>query len=280
MKSPALRHAAILAALYAATVCGNVIFRRELVPRTDVDLVQRVFGNARSLIASWAYMKAEEYHHNGLPFLKAMAYHEGESSLLDHLPGHGDEAGHTHDHAHDHAGASAKDLYARLYAEVKVTQDTHLSMAQGREMLPWFYIEVAFDPHDIRGYVLGAFILQQVGRADEALAFLKEGEENNPRSAEVMTSLGQAYYARNSFDEAFGYFARACELWREGKGPNAVMSRYQQTDRFLAFDYLGSLYEKRGDYAAALAVYKELYRLDPAPILLAKMRRVEELTGR
>ena len=74
---------ACICILYCATVPLNFALRKQLVnPEQEKDLIQQMFGGLRDLVASWASMKAEEYHHQGLPFLKAMEYHSGESSLL------------------------------------------------------------------------------------------------------------------------------------------------------------------------------------------------------
>ena len=158
---------------------------------------------------------------------------------------------------------------------MKVTDDTHVNPAEGKEVLPWFYVEVMFDPHDIRGYILGGYWLLQMGRYEDSMKFLMEGKKNNPNSAEILTSIGEVYYRRNEFDEARSYLARACQLWLEGKPPNVPSNQYMTGDRFLAFDLLGSLYERKGFYEDAIKIYDMIYRIDKNPAIFEKIKRVQ-----
>ena len=85
----------IILLFYAASVCLNVSFRQHLlVPRAEADIIQRMFGSFRIFVGDWAFIKAEEYHHRGLPFEQALAYHEGESIFTEREQ-------HEEDHEHD-----------------------------------------------------------------------------------------------------------------------------------------------------------------------------------
>ena len=75
----------------------------------------------------------------------------------------------TEEEEHHHAEKDVKnDLYSRIYRAVKVTEDSHLTPAHEKEVLPWFYTEVAFNPHDIRGYVLGGYWLESPAPASSS----------------------------------------------------------------------------------------------------------------
>lgn len=254
--------------LYAATIPANIYFKGlPISGQHGTDIIENIFGTMRDFVADWAFMKAEEYHHRGLSFMKSMAYHEGESFT-------GEEEHHEH---HAHEGASAAEnpqsLFDKIYSSVKITEDSHLRSAEEKEALPWFFIEVRFNPNDIRGYVLGAYWLERMGRLDESLKFLEDGEKNNPDSAAIKAALGHIYYKKGGIDRAIGNLEKARELWR-GKLPvNAISDRYAITDKYFALDLLGAIYEKEKKYAKAAEIYNELYEFQPNESLKGKIIR-------
>ena len=262
----------IILLLYAASVCLNFSFRQHLLPpRSEADIIERMFGSLRTFVGDWAFMKAEEYHHRGLPFEQALSYHEGESIFSErekHVEEHGDEK----ERVPLQQGGS---LYKKLYSQVKVTGDSHLKPAEEKEVLPWFYVEVAFNPHDIRGYVLGAYWLDRIGKKDESLKFLRDGDKNNPGSAQILSAIGELYFKEKNYEDAAAYLARACALWIEAKGPNIVANKYQDSDRLYTFDLLASLYTRKGDYGKALDIYTELLKFGPNPAILEKASKLK-----
>ena len=276
MMKKAIPQVIIVLVLYGATIPMNAHFRNFFLgSRTRTDIIQNMFGGLRGLVADWSFMKAEEYHHRGLPFLKAMEYHKSESSFLAECASPGGE-----EHHHEHANAAQqRDFFSRLYACVKVTGDSHLTPAEEKEVLPWFYAEVMFNPHDIRGYVLGGYWLERAGKRDESLKFYKEGLKNNPRSAQIAASIGNLYYHEDKYDEALSYLENSRQLWLERKYPNIVSGQYMKGDLEVTFDLLGDIYTKRGDYKKALEVYGELVGFEPNPLILQKMRQIKQKLG-
>ena len=270
----ALMIPAVALVLYAATIPLNGSFKGHLVtPVQEQDIIQRMFGGLRGLVGDWAFMKAEEYHHRGLPFMDAMKYHGGESFAAKMIE-HGGEEGED-EHAHEHAKEAPKDFYSKIYSSVKVTEDAHLKPAEEKEVLPWFFVEVAFNPHDVRGYTLGGYWLQKMGRNDEALRFLKEGEKNNPDSATILGSIGWLYFQEEKLKDAAEYLDKASRLWLEDKEPNVVKTPYERSDRYFAIDRLGAVYEKMGRIDDALRVYDILYRVEPTKPLGEKIERLK-----
>jgi tetratricopeptide (TPR) repeat protein len=176
-------------------------------------------------------------------------------------------------HAHDHAEPVASTIYSKLYNEVKVTKDSHLKPEEEKEVLPWFYVETAFNPHDIRGYVMGAYWLERMGKNEESLKFLRDGEKNNPDSAQIYSALGEYYFKMKNYDEAIKYLEKSCALWTEGRGVNAALDQYSQSDRLFAFDLSASLYMHNKDYAKAIRVYNEALKFGPNPAILEKLKK-------
>ncbi|MDO8525497.1 MAG: tetratricopeptide repeat protein [Candidatus Omnitrophota bacterium] len=254
---------------YAAAVFLNASFARHLTgPKGEADIIQRVFGNLRVFVGDWAFIKAEEYHHRGLPFDKAFDFHKRESVFT----------GKERREGHDGTGPRAQNpagLYSKLYAQVKVTADSHLKPEEEKEALPWFYIEVAFNPHDIRGYVMGAYWLDRIGRRAESLKFLREGSEKNPLSAQILSAIGETYMKENNYEEAENFLERSRRLWSGAKGVNVVSNSYAESDRLFTFDLLASLYAKKGEYEKALNICGEFLKFGPNPVILDKAEKLK-----
>jgi tetratricopeptide (TPR) repeat protein len=252
----------VIILLYAVTVQFNSFFKSvSLEKAKEPDIIQNIFGGMRSLVGDWAFMKAEEYHHRGLPFMSTLSYHHGESTLMADV--HGAEM-EEHPQAEEE---KRNDLFSRIYRSVKVTEDSHLAPSEEKEVLPWFYSEVLLNPHDIRGYVLGGYWLERMGRYSESLKFLNEGDKNNPNSAQILTSIGRAYFHDKKIKEAIMYLEHARELWLKGEEPNVITNQYMESDRIVTFDFLGHLYENEGQYEKALEVYDELSSFWKSPAL-------------
>ena len=258
---------------YAASVCLNASFHHYLLPpRAEADIIQRIFGGLRTFVGDWAFMRAEEYHHRGLPFEDALAYHSGESMLTE-VQQHGGD--HEEGPATNKARQQNMGLYQKLYLQVKVTADSHLKPAEEKEVLPWFFIEVAFNPHDIRGYILGGYWLDRVGQREEGFKFLRKGESNNPDSAQILSAIGELYFKENNYEDAEMYLERSCWLWVEAKGTNRVTNKYEERDRLFAFELLADIYLKRGENKKALQLYQELLKFGPNPAVEGKLKKIE-----
>jgi tetratricopeptide (TPR) repeat protein len=108
------------------------------------------------------------------------------------------------------------DLLDRFGRHFHPTRHTHLSdggsVAHGenrvREILPWYWLTAALDPHDLESYLEAAYWLRKSeGNAVEAAAFLREGLQANPDSYEILFELGRIY------EEDRGDVAHARNLW-------------------------------------------------------------------
>jgi tetratricopeptide (TPR) repeat protein len=262
---------ALIILLYAATLPLNTFFKNSFFERNkEPDVIQNIFGGMRSFVADWSFMKAEEYHHRGLPFMAAIAYHQGESTLM--------AEGHAVKEEHHNAGEeNKKDLFSIIYRSVKITGDSHLVPAEEKEVLPWFYVEAMFNPNDIRGYTLGGYWLERIGRFKESLKFLKEGEKNNPDSAQILTSIAKLYYRDNRYEDAVSYLEKARILWLMAGPPNEITNQYIESDRLITFDLLGYLYEREGQYNKAIEIYSESLKFLDAPIIRERIIKLKNM---
>ncbi|OIN98868.1 hypothetical protein AUJ66_00150 [Candidatus Desantisbacteria bacterium CG1_02_38_46] len=235
------------------------------------DLIYRMFGSLRGLLADWAFIKGEEYYHSGLPIRGLRTAGCLQIEMSKSREGHPEER----EHEHETEEQVKSDFYSNLYSQIKITQHTHLSYAEEKEVLPWFYLQARFNPHDIQGYVLGGYWLRRLGKPEEALRFLKEGEACNPASAQILTEIGALYYKQKGYNQAIEYFERARQLWLTGKPPNLVTNDYASSDRIYTFHLLGYLYEKTGKPLLAAQVYTELYSFEPMrTFLLDKIKKL------
>lgn len=258
--------------LYAVTIPLNHFFKNSpLEKNKEPDIIQNIFGGMRSFVADWAFMKAEEYHHRGLPFMGALSYHHGQSTLMEEVRGSG---GEEHQHAEEE---NKRDLFSKIYRSVKVTKDSHLVPSEEKEVLPWFYTEVLFNSHDIRGYVLGGYWLERMGRYEESLKFLKQGRQNNPDSAQILASLGRLYYHNKNMEDAVLCLERSRALWIKGTPPNVVNNEYMITDRLMTFDLLGHVYESTGQYEKALEIYTEYQRFGLPSLMDEKIIKLKNM---
>lgn len=258
--------------LYAATIPLASYFNKSFLAKNkEPDILQNIFGGMRSFISEWAFMKAEEYHHRGLPFMIAGEHHEGGSALMDEASGIDMQE---HPHVEDE---EKKDIFSSVRSTVKVTEHSHLTSSQDKEVLPWFYAEVMFNPHDIRGYVLGGYWLARMGRYEESLKFLKEGEKNNPDSAQILTSIAKTYYHDKKYEDAISYLERSRALWLKAAPPNLITNQYMESDREETFDLLGHFYEELGQYEKALEAYSQFPELQQFPRIKEKIIKLQNM---
>lgn len=244
------------------------------------DLIYRMFGSLRGLLADWAFMKGEEYYHGGLNISNIDVSECMQEEMREHRSPekeHSHEEHHHHDSEYENfkpAGIN-DNFYLKIYSQVKVIKHIHLSYSAEKEVLPWFYLEVKFNPYDIQGYLFGSFWFAREGKTEEAFKFLLEGEKNNPTSAQIQGAIGEIYYKQNKIDEAIPYLERSTKLWLEKKSPNLADDNYSFSDRGYAFDLLAESYLKEGKKDKAKETLMQLYSLDPErKILLERIRKI------
>jgi tetratricopeptide (TPR) repeat protein len=230
------------------------------------DIVYRIFGGLKGILADWAFMKGESYFHGGLP--AASVVESGGECLKAEMAARGGaepEEHHEHEHGHEHENKEAvkPDLYSRILGNLKVIQHVHLSGSLEKEVLPWFYLQVRFNPRDISGWVLGGYWLRRQSKYAESIRFLEEGEGKNPDSANIKTALGEAYFKARDYKKAIEYLEQATRLWKEGRAPNTVQDDYTRTDRMLSFTLLAECYKITGEKSRAGAVYSDLVKIEP-----------------
>lgn len=62
------------------------------------------------------------------------------------------------------------------------------------EMMPWIWLTTNLNPHHTRAYAMGGYFLSwRLDQTDEALAYLAEGEANNPGDGLIPFTIGKIY---------------------------------------------------------------------------------------
>ena len=172
-----------------------------------------VMGELRSSLAGYLWAKTDEYTHGGV-LLRPMTAREKrnhaarEASSADELQHHEDETTIIPERERDPRG-----VWGEIERQVKPFFDVrHHFHRPVREVLPLYRFMTWADPTFVPGYLVGAQMLlfDNKKRLPQAIAFLKEGARNNPRSIALFTELGRyaLVYQRDRV-QAERYFRRA-----------------------------------------------------------------------
>lgn len=106
----------------------------------------------------------------------------------------------------------------------------------------WFGLAVSLAPEDVRFITLqAAFYADNNYRLEaQGFEFIQRAVEDYPENASLLTSLGKAYFEKGQFEEAESALQQALLV-----APQDARTRY----------FLGTLAERRGDFAAAQEHY-------------------------
>jgi tetratricopeptide (TPR) repeat protein len=245
------------------------------------------------LFANHFFVRSDVYFHSGYyPSIFDEARQE-ENHLAEGAGAREakDESGHIHDEhaAHEHSEhcdhdseegdflGRPKDFMDRFSRHFFVTQHTHLTEKgtnASREILPWLKLAAELDPNKVETYTVAAYWLRDLGKADEAEAFLREGFRRNPRSYEILYELGRCCFGRQDYERARNLWEVALQHWREQENPKPV----EQQNRFMAaqiVNQLARVESRLGNREKTLGWLGIVKKLSPHPDEIDK--RIEEV---
>lgn len=192
----------------------------------------RFLGEGRSIVSGMSLYQADRYFHGGAghcePEHGALAISKRE-----------------YDHEDHHEVHAVKEPLRwgplmRLADEVALTEHKHLKGKEVKEIVPWLYYAAEIDPHNITAYTLSAYYLcDRLGKAKDAIVFLREGLANNPDSWELNAEMGRIYFEHvENYEAAVHYLIRARELI--GSSPHdKFQERYVLSFLAESYDALG-----------------------------------------
>jgi len=158
------------------------------------DFLSVLLGDAKKDISGAMLREADSYFHGGVD----MDCH--------HLHEH-----HDHDHAHhDHHPEEEHDLVETAFdpwrwinAHIRAPEiDRHLDGGRAVEMMPWFWVAIKSDPHNVEAWSTAWYTASHMMKDDAlALRIASEGQRLNPESLEMACVLGRAYRAGATRDQ-------------------------------------------------------------------------------
>ena len=171
--------------------------------RLDKSASASLFGQFRSSMADFLYMKVDKYLHNGVE-IRGVTAPEKQRAVAAVRSAKGEEAYAAHGGDETTTVPSRRDDWRGVLGDIERETQPYKDMSahthrDPKEALPLFRLMTVSNPQFIPGYVIGAsMIARDKTKYAEALAFLREGERNNPESIEIKAEIGMFYDAKLS----------------------------------------------------------------------------------
>ena len=224
------------------------------------DFLSVLLGDAKKDISDAMVHEADSYFHGGVDMDCHHLHggHHHDSGTCCH-----------HDHGHDHDAdcddhhEGAFDPWRWINVHVRAPEiDRHLSTKQAVEMMPWFWIAVKADPHNVEAWSTAWYTASHVMK-DEALALriAVEGQRLNPESLEMACVLGRAYRAETTRDseKSEEMFHRVVEM---AEGTQDLAENDNQAF-FYSVGCLADSAQRRKDVAALAKLLNAASRINP-----------------
>jgi tetratricopeptide (TPR) repeat protein len=144
--------------------------------------------------------------------------------------------------------------------------DTARAVAE-TQFLPLIKIITELDPNFITAYSIGGWWLwQKLNQVPQAIAFFKEGIQNNPTSFQLHYDLATLYFWKlNDYEKAKGELLAALNLEMDNRTRVEIMN------------LLGYTYERLNDNANAIQIWEQIEKTNVPPYSNSAKRRLVEL---
>jgi tetratricopeptide (TPR) repeat protein len=265
--------------------------------RESDNVFKVLFGEGRRMFANHFATKADVYLHSGFYpsiFDQAAVAEQKEDEARE-----GGEAGHLHsavpEHDHDHdadQGAESStpeghkcdtsfmkppiDCFEAMGRHFMVTQHSHLSGGNEREILPWLKLSADLDPQREETYTVAAYWLaQRLNKPEEAEDFLRQGLRANPQSYEILFQLGEIYDRNMKRPaQARGLWLLALRRWDEVE---TGKEKPDKVGRSRILENLARLELNQQNAAQAIRYFEEAKNYSPDPDAIeARIREVRQ----
>lgn len=159
------------------------------------DFLSVLLGDAKKDISGAMVREADSYFHGGVD-MDCGHLHEHHDHDHDH---------HDHDHhAEEEHGreAGAFDPWRWINVHVRAPEvDRHLDGDRAVELMPWFWMAVKSDPHNVEAWGAAWFAASYMMKDDAlALQMAADGWRLNPESLEMAYLVGRSCRAEGSRD--------------------------------------------------------------------------------
>ena len=166
-----------------------------------------LLGDAKADLSYAMIHEADSYFHGGIDMAchALQAHGVGEHGHGEH--GHGHEHGPgcrcgQCDHGSEVHGEQIFDPWRWINSHIRAPEiERHLEGAKAVEMMPWFWMAVKSDPHNVEAWSTAWYVAAHLMNDDNlALRIAKQGRRQNPGSIELACVQGRAYRAKKTFD--------------------------------------------------------------------------------
>ena len=232
-----------------------------LMPQTgsNADFLSVLLGDAKADLSQAMIHEADSYFHGGID-MECHALHAHKHEGHGHVRGHDhDVQGHAaHGHGKDcpcgHCGHGSEaheeagfDPWRWINSHIRAPEiERHLEGDRTIEMMPWFWMAVKSDPHNVEAWSTAWYVASRMMK-DDLLAFkiAEEGRRLNPKSIEMACVMGRTYRAKGTLD-----LAKSAALFEEALKIGKEKDKITEKDAASIFEALGYLAEfarKRND---------------------------------
>jgi hypothetical protein len=223
--------------------------------RVDKSATASLFGQFRSSVADFLWLKVDKYMHNGVELRGLTEMEEKKANTELAKTDEKDVAGGFAQHVEETTVVpSAKNDWRGVLGDVERAVQPYQDMSNHthrdpKEALPLYRLMTTANPNFIPGYVYGAaMISRDKTKYAEAMAFLREGESNNPNSIEIKTEIGMMYVGKLREFEKGGSFINTGRRHRRSVAIRRVSPRMRRRRGRMRF---GGWYYRTGTKANA-----------------------------
>lgn len=249
--------------------------------RMDKSATASLFGQFRSSMADFLWLKVDKYMHNGVELRGLTAQETKKADTELAKTDEKDVAGGFAQHAEETTVVpSAKNDWRGILGDVERAVQPYQDMSNHKhrdpkEALPLYRLMTASNPNFIPGYVYGAaMISRDKTKYAEALAFLKEGETNNPNSIEIKTEIGMMYVSKlREFEKAPPSLVQAIEI--ASRRDSASFTEDEKEAWQNAFRWLVLAYRYQGERQKAHEAATAGLKLFPEDVTCRKQLEIE-----
>ena len=255
----------LISSIFLASFIGKK-FELEAEAFGPANPLERILGSSKEIIGDAMFLKADEYYHGGV----IEKFHEHEESALQ-------EGAIDHDHEEDgsHDHEEVLDWIAKVNGQVRSHEHFHLSQEKRKEMLPFFALSAALDPHNLEAILATAYWLDsEFDKTGDAMVVLKKAVSDNPEAWQLEDRLASLYFNRKKdYAESERHYRKALQ-----KAKGKKLEKYEWVRIYY---YLAESCQLQSKKVEALSFYRAAFsylRGSGLPLEKAVAEKIESLS--